>query len=241
MHCSIRPGSGPGTLERQKLAFLPKEIIYCDPRKLAGQSISRLLEDSDNSISVRHVENVSEIRVERHSNIGLLVFSIDPLSLGESARDELSQFALAFPTVPIALFVRSVGDDIVRLLRPVEIRGIMSEYESPEIVGAAIKLILAGGLYSSFLTHSAANSQAISEASPSSHADKFARSLKISDKEMLVLAELMAGRSNKQIAKTLEIAENTVKIHMRSIMRKFGAQNRTEVVSLFQGMRTAAQ
>ena len=45
---------------------------------------------------------------------------------------------------------------------------------------------------------------------------------------------LAAGRLNKQIACELGITEATVKVHMSTILRKLGAQNRTQVALLMQ-------
>jgi DNA-binding CsgD family transcriptional regulator len=39
------------------------------------------------------------------------------------------------------------------------------------------------------------------------------------------------GSSNKVIAKTLAIAESTVKLHMGAILKKYGAKNRTQLVA----------
>jgi DNA-binding NarL/FixJ family response regulator len=45
-----------------------------------------------------------------------------------------------------------------------------------------------------------------------------------------VLAELEQGLPNKLIAAKLNLSENTVKMHIQHIMRKFSARNRTEAV-----------
>lgn len=58
------------------------------------------------------------------------------------------------------------------------------------------------------------------------------RNGQLSDKEMDVLAELAAGKPNKEIAKALDLAEPTVKMHVTAICRKIGAQNRTQAVVL---------
>lgn len=50
----------------------------------------------------------------------------------------------------------------------------------------------------------------------------------LSQRERDVLYELGRGASNKRIALTLGIAENTVKIHMQNIRRKLGVQSRVE-------------
>ena len=44
-----------------------------------------------------------------------------------------------------------------------------------------------------------------------------------------VLDLVKLGRSNKEIARTLNLSESTVKIHMRQLMKKMGVTNRTQV------------
>ena len=43
-----------------------------------------------------------------------------------------------------------------------------------------------------------------------------------------VLTELILGKTNKEIARELDLTEATVKVHMRKIMKKFGVTNRTQ-------------
>lgn len=49
-----------------------------------------------------------------------------------------------------------------------------------------------------------------------------------SEREQDILRCLAAGSSNKCIARNLSITESTVKAHVRSILRKLGAENRTQ-------------
>jgi len=53
-------------------------------------------------------------------------------------------------------------------------------------------------------------------------------------REVDVLMALQQGRSNKWIAHRLELSENTIKVHIRHIMRKLHATNRTEAAILSQ-------
>lgn len=50
----------------------------------------------------------------------------------------------------------------------------------------------------------------------------------LSDRECEVLRHLSQGRSNKEIAAALNLAEGTVKNHMTNILGKLGAQDRTQ-------------
>ena len=55
--------------------------------------------------------------------------------------------------------------------------------------------------------------------------------LGISPREMTVLEELAAGRSNKEIATRLEVSPNTVKSHIAQIFEKLGAKRRTDAIA----------
>lgn len=52
----------------------------------------------------------------------------------------------------------------------------------------------------------------------------------LSDREMEVLACVVKGMSNKEIAGLLGISHQTVKNHVTSILRKFGVEDRTQAV-----------
>jgi DNA-binding NarL/FixJ family response regulator len=54
----------------------------------------------------------------------------------------------------------------------------------------------------------------------------------LSARELDVLRLIVRGMSNKQIAAELVITEHTVKFHIRGILAKLGAANRTEAVTL---------
>lgn len=54
----------------------------------------------------------------------------------------------------------------------------------------------------------------------------------LSDREVEVLRHLVEGSRNRDIAQKLFIAEETVKAHMKHIMAKLGASDRTQALSI---------
>jgi DNA-binding CsgD family transcriptional regulator len=54
----------------------------------------------------------------------------------------------------------------------------------------------------------------------------------LSIRERQVLERMSDGGTNKQIARSLCLAENTVKFHLKNIHAKLGAQRRTEAVRI---------
>ena len=55
--------------------------------------------------------------------------------------------------------------------------------------------------------------------------------LGISSRELTVLKEIAAGRSNKEIAANLNVSPNTVKTHVARLFEKLGTSRRTEAIN----------
>ena len=55
-----------------------------------------------------------------------------------------------------------------------------------------------------------------------------AQQLSLTTRQIAVLSHLQQGKANKIIAHELRMSESTVKVHVRNIMRKMGATNRTQ-------------
>jgi DNA-binding NarL/FixJ family response regulator len=54
----------------------------------------------------------------------------------------------------------------------------------------------------------------------------------LSDREVEVLRHVAEGKRNRKIGERLFIAEETVKVHLKHIMEKLGASDRTEAVAI---------
>jgi two-component system NarL family response regulator len=67
-------------------------------------------------------------------------------------------------------------------------------------------------------------------AQPCSRADSPVASRTLTEREGEVLSGIARGWSNQRVADELEIAEGTVKTHLKRIFGKLYARNRTEAV-----------
>jgi DNA-binding NarL/FixJ family response regulator len=52
--------------------------------------------------------------------------------------------------------------------------------------------------------------------------------VELTPRETEVLTRITQGRSNREIAEDLKIAEKTVRIHVSSVLDKMGARDRTQ-------------
>jgi DNA-binding NarL/FixJ family response regulator len=129
----------------------------------------------------------------------------------------------AAPHVPLA--VVSADDDpaIVRALLRLGVSGFIPKTESPAVIGSAVRLILAGGVYvpPRLLADSGA-------AAPAGEHD--ARPPPLTDRQMEVVRLLARGLSNKAIARELGVTEGTVKVHLLAVFRVLDVRNRTAAV-----------
>jgi DNA-binding NarL/FixJ family response regulator len=94
-------------------------------------------------------------------------------------------------------------------------------------VMAAIRLVRAGGVFVP-----ASSLMAARRPAAGTGAAKPTRGSALTPRQGAVLKALSHGKPNKILAYELGMAESTVKVHVRNIMRKFGATNRTHLAFL---------
>ncbi len=70
---------------------------------------------------------------------------------------------------------------------------------------------------------------------------RYIASEKLSEGELQVLGLISQGKSNKEIAGLLSVSEDTVKMHVKNILRKLHANDRTQavVIGLQRGLLDA--
>ena len=96
----------------------------------------------------------------------------------------------------------------------------------------ALRLVVAGGTYVPSGTLLAARFE-----KRDFDALRFPSQLPLfTERQFAVIEMLRQGKANKVIAHELNMRESTVKVHIRNIMRKLSASNRTQVAYLYQSM-----
>jgi DNA-binding NarL/FixJ family response regulator len=152
--------------------------------------------------------------------------------------------------VPVSLVVLCLGQpgaatdentDIVRLaeiaaLAPV---ALMADSEDPSHIVGALERHVRGYIPTSLPLHVAVEALRLVRAGgvyvPASSLIASQKSL-FTTRQLAVIAALRKGKANKIIAYELNMRESTVKVHVRNIMKKLKARNRTEVAYLANTM-----
>jgi len=106
--------------------------------------------------------------------------------------------------------------------------GFMLKSISPPALVEALKLVMLGEkVFPSVLTNFLGS---LHVQNPASTADRASiGDVALSQRELEIIRSLAEGHTNKSIAKSLAITEATVKVHIKTVLRKLGATNRTQV------------
>jgi DNA-binding NarL/FixJ family response regulator len=65
-------------------------------------------------------------------------------------------------------------------------------------------------------------------------AERMKQHVALTTRELDILRQMMLGMSNKSMASALDLAVGTVKSHVKSVLQKLGASNRTHAVAMAQ-------
>lgn len=142
------------------------------------------------------------------------------------ALEDVSALRAAFATVQIVVLSDAAAIEPA-IAREVLTRGasgfILTDSTSLQMVVSAISLVSSGGTFvpRDFLFMEREPAQL----AVSSHVTEPGR---LTQREMAVLGLMKHGKPNKIIANELGMSASTVKVHVRHIMRKMGAANRTQ-------------
>jgi len=156
--------------------------------------------------------------------VGIDRFNSESLDCLKSARQ-------AAPTTRFALMSASdTRNDILASLSA-GFHGFISKQQSDSEILAAINDILSGRIYvptslAEEADAGAPNRRFGGEVLPEALIEGDV--LKLTKRQREILSLITRGRSNKEIARVLGIAEATTKIHMAALLRALGARNRTE-------------
>jgi DNA-binding NarL/FixJ family response regulator len=140
-------------------------------------------------------------------------------------------FRARFPVLPVIVLSASESAEDVKHALDCGALGYIPKSATASVMLSAIKLVLAGGVYLPTLLLN--NTGCVAEPVPTSKsAESGARAAPrgLTERQLQVLALLSEGKPNKVIARTLDITEGTVKIHLVAIFQALGVKNRTEAV-----------
>ena len=175
------------------------------------------------SVPVVTYSTLSELGTQQHdASTQLVVLSLIEASSEACANalKDLSEFGSGRPIIVLA----STSDaDLARAVIHSGAKGYIPVTMGFEIAIEVMRFVLAGGTYvppDHLLASDRVGLQAPTTLS---------RPNLLTSRELAVVRAIQDGKSNKVIAYDLNMCLSTVKVHVRNVMRKMNAKNRTDV------------
>ena len=153
---------------------------------------------------------------------------------GLFTQEVLGDVLVAYPNTRFAIVSGNDSRSEILTALNVGLHGYIVKSQSDEEVVLAVKEILSGRIYVPALLsrHLGSHHQPLENRYGSSAGAGALERLTSRQKDVLRL--MAEGYSNKEIARDLDIAEATTKIHVAAIMRELGVRNRTEAAVLIK-------
>jgi DNA-binding NarL/FixJ family response regulator len=204
------------------------DVLLIDDHTLFRSGMKFLLADLDASVRFLEAGDCAEALAHRNAPIDLILLDLTmPGASGEAAIREIRQ---AFEQPTLVVVSSELAPQLVRAAIDAGASGFIPKTSTHAVLMGALRLILAGGVYlpphvlrdRDFPTPSPVAEPASPAAPP--------RIEGLSQRQTEVLLRAVLGKSNKLIARELDVSEGTVKAHLSAAFRALGVGNRTEAV-----------
>lgn len=206
--------------------FRDRPIVVIDRRILARECLVRCLEDATEGRSILAFDSAAVWLGAADDYPPPSVILICAAQYKGADRQAAGDFQLLKASADVPCIVLSDSEDCDQAVSAIEdgAQGFVPATVSLDVAVQAVRLVEAGG------TFIPASMLILSQRARETHEGNGHAASLFTVRQAAVLAALHQGRSNKQIAYQLQMSEGTVKVHVREIMKKVHARNRTEVV-----------
>lgn len=207
--------------------MIAANTLLIDPVRLVRESLRDLLESNGFPV-VAEIDRMSSVSRRPAATIHLVV--VDPGVPSDATFAEVERLRAMLPKVRIVVLAAEMPvHDAVMFLRA-GVDGCLVKQISMQALKRYLELVMAGEkvLPTACLLQGFAPSTEPPEPEGISASD-MRITASLSRREREIIRHLVDGASNKMIANTLDITEATVKVHLKAIMKKTRAANRTQV------------
>lgn len=205
-------------------------VVYIEKRALIRECLGGSLSRAFGRELVLPFASIGECCTAglRPEAVSIVLYGLDQAPGEHADLDlDLTQLKKAFPASPIMLLSDFDGEMHVLTAIKTGARGFISTNSPLDVAVGAAQVVAAGGSFipESCLAALRPEDEAGSAAGPRERSD-------FTPRQIDVLKRLRQGKANRVIARELEISESRVKAHIRNLMQKLNATNRTQVAYL---------
>jgi DNA-binding NarL/FixJ family response regulator len=205
-------------------------VIYLDPRAFSRDCIGGWLQSRLSGLRVCLLPDPDQIESALIFNdrIQAAVINAGPERMSSATVARLlSRVSELLPEIPVAVLSDYEDPESIREAFNLGVRGYIPTSLASLVAVEAVRLVCVGGTF--------APAAALLSQSDRPHSSAGEPLKAFTQRQSQILDCLRRGMANKLIAYELNMCESTVKVHIRNIMKKLNATNRTQVAYLTRG------
>lgn len=191
-------------------------ILLADDHGLVRETIAAFLE-AEGLTEVRTVSSLDEamdvVAAAGPFDLVLLDYNMP----GMNGLEGLTRMIAANEDNPVALLSGTASPAIAEAALETGAAGFVPKTLASKSMVSAVHFMVSGEIYAPF--------EFMKGEDPAAKAN-------LSKRETDVLSGICEGKSNKEIARDLDLQEVTVKLHVKTLSRKLGARNRTHAAMI---------
>jgi DNA-binding NarL/FixJ family response regulator len=211
-------GRSPTVPEGRQIAM---RILVADDHDLVRETIAAfLVAEGFQEVQVASTLDQAVAIVDETGSFDLVLIDFD--MPGMNGLDGLRKMMAANDGRPVALMSGTTSSEVAEQALALGAAGFVPKTMGSRSMVAAVRFMASGEVFApvSFLKQ-----------------ERERKDTMLSQRELDVLRGICAGKSNKEIARDLDLQEVTVKLHVKTMSRKLNAKNRTHAAMIAKNLK----
>jgi len=204
------------------------KVLIADDHELFRDGLRQVLEQLDGPPTIVEAADFNQTFdvVLRETDIDIVLLDLNMPGIGWADGIRRVKDAVG-PLVPVVVLTASEDRHSVVQAVNAGAAGFIPKTSSSRVMMSALKLVLSGGVY---LPPALLDTETLMEVGRRPAYSSPAGTAFLTPRQREVLSLLGQGKSNKEIARVLQLAEGTVKLHVTAILKALKVNNRTRAV-----------
>jgi DNA-binding NarL/FixJ family response regulator len=215
-------------------------LLYADECRLSREAVALLLSTHRPDLRIEPIAGIDDVAGDGDAGLSryqLVILHTHTVRVDDSRiAAQMARMSRCSPAIPFLLISDIEDPDVIIEAFRLGARGYITTAQSWAEAAEAIQFVASGGVAAPWKSLTAldrldgANSIRTAGHQPA---------VRLTSRQLEVLKGLQQGKPNKVIAFELSMSESTVKVHIRQIMEKLHATNRTQVALIAREMLRA--
>lgn len=192
-------------------------ILIADDHDLVRETIASFLINSDGITAVETAANLDDALATTRGEYIFDLVLLDYDMPGMNGLDGLTKMKKAVGKVPVSILSGTATPTIAQEAIAAGAMGFVPKTLGSKSMVSAVKFMAMGEVYAPFEFMQQTQAKTVGN---------------LTERETAVLKGVCEGKSNKEIARDLDLQEVTIKLHVKTLSRKLEARNRTHAAMI---------